>query len=204
METQNISKELYTATLATMTIFNIGVSYIVYAFKLPLYLDAIGTILSTLLLGLRAGIITGVLGFIITSLTFNPLAVYFSGTQAVIAIYTFLLGKRGAYRTPFGLVLSGLGLGLTAAIVSAPVIVAVFGGLTGNGPSLITAYLIASGQTVIKSVLITGGGVELIDKLAQLSIAVFLIKGLPKRVLAAFDNDILRKNFLLKDTELHA
>lgn len=177
---------------------NIGVGAIMFALKLPVYLDAVGTILITFLLGWRAGIITGVLSFVLTSILINPLAIYFIGTQAAIAIYVHLIAKRGGFGNLFKTVVSGIGLGIIAAIVSAPVIVYLFGGITGNGPSLIVAYLVASGQTILKSVVLSGLSIEPIDKTLQCLLALFILKTLPQKRLRLFSNDRLIKNGFIK------
>lgn len=194
----NKSKELSLALIPLGIGINIGVGAIMFALKLPVYLDAVGTILITFLLGWRAGIITGVLSFVLTSILINPLAIYFIGTQAAIAIYVHLIAKRGGFGNLFKTVVSGIGLGIIAAIVSAPVIVYLFGGITGNGPSLIVAYLVASGQTILKSVVLSGLSIEPIDKTLQCLLALFILKTLPQKRLRLFSNDRLIKNGFIK------
>ena len=72
---------------------NIGIGALIKALNLPLYLDSIGTILSTLMLGWWRGAIVGVLGFIITSIFINPFAIYFCGTQVAIALFVHLMAR---------------------------------------------------------------------------------------------------------------
>src|ERR1035441_4531364 len=95
---------------------NLVPAAIVSALKLPNYLDAIGTILITLSLGVRAGILTGVLSFLIGGVTQNPVMPFFAGAQAAIAIYVHLTGRRGWFRGIRVLVPTGIGLGIVAAI----------------------------------------------------------------------------------------
>jgi energy-coupling factor transport system substrate-specific component len=195
MEKQNeVGRELRLALIPLGIGINIGIGALAYALKLPVYLDAIGTVLITIMLGWQAGIITGVLGFIITSIFINPIAIWFIGTQAVIAIYTHLLSKRGAFSNILKTIFTGIGLGIIAAIVSAPIIVYLFGGVTGNGPSLIVAYLVASGKTILKSVLLSGISVEPIDKTIQCLLALFILKSIPKSILSGFRSGSLKEN----------
>ncbi|MFA6925318.1 MAG: hypothetical protein WC223_13815 [Bacteroidales bacterium] len=194
MDTKSNNRGLSLALIPLGIAINIGIGSLVYALKLPIYLDAIGTILLTLLLGWRAGVITGVLGFALTSLLINPLAIYFICTQAVIAVYVHLLAKRGAFSNVYKTIFTGVGMGVIAAIFSAPVIVYLFGGLTGNGTSLIVAYMLASGKTIINSVLLSGFSIEPIDKTIQCLLALFLLKSVPKSILNKFQSGSLKEN----------
>ncbi len=175
---------------------NLGVGTIAQLIKLPIYLDAIGTIAMTLLLGMRAGILVGVLSFLIGGLLVSPVLPWFSGTQAAIAIYVALMARRGGFKTTLRVILSGIGLGVVAAIISAPVIVAVYGGVDGSGASVITAFLIASGKKVVESVFLSGLAIEPVDKLLQCLLAVWLIKGLPKTIIQRFNGELLEPNNL--------
>lgn len=177
---------------------NLVLGGLVHVLKLPIYLDATGTILVTLLAGWRAGVVVGVASFLLASLIISPVYVYFIGTQAVIAVYVYLLASKlkGLRSVPYAC-LTGIGLGVVAGIVSAPVIVAVFGGVSGSGRDLITAILMNSGQQVLNAVILSGATSEPVDKLLQVLIAYSLIKGTPKHLLQHFDNKMLRDNKLL-------
>lgn len=177
---------------------NLVLGGLVHVLKLPVYLDATGTILVTLLAGWRAGVVVGVASFLLASLIISPVYVYFIGTQAVIAVYVYLIAsKLKGLRSVSYVCLTGIGLGVVAGIVSAPVIVAVFGGVSGSGRDLITAILMNSGQQVLNAVILSGATSEPVDKLLQVLIAYSLIKGTPKHLLQHFDNKMLRDNKLL-------
>ncbi|MBI4026217.1 MAG: ECF transporter S component [Verrucomicrobia bacterium] len=189
-------RHLLLAVIPLGIALNLGVGTTAQLIKLPIYLDAIGTIAMTLLLGMRAGILVGVLSFLIGGLLVSPVLPWFSGTQAAIAIYVAIVARRGGFKTTLRVIFCGIGLGVVAAIVSAPVIVAVYGGVDGSGASVITAFLIASGKKVIESVFLSGLAVEPVDKLLQCLLAVWLIKGLPKTIIRRFNGDLLEPNNL--------
>lgn len=176
---------------------NLVPAAIISALKLPIYLDAVGTILITLALGIRAGVLTGVLSFLVGGLTQNPVMPFFAGTQLAIAIYVHLVARRGWFRSPRYIVPVGIGLGIVAALASAPVIVRLFGGLTGSGASLIVAFLLAAGKSVMKSVMLSGLAAEPIDKTLQCLIAFWLLKGMPKNTLPGLKRGSLRQNELI-------
>lgn len=178
-------------------LLNLAPAALIAVFKLPVYVDAIGTILITLTLGLRAGIMTGVMSFLIGGLTQNPVMPFFCATQFFIALYIHLVARRGWFRSLARLIPSGIGLGLVSAVVSAPVIVVLFGGLTGSGASLVAAFFLAAGKSVLQSAILSGLAAEPLDKTMQCLIAFWLLRGVPKSVLSKFRGGSLRENGLL-------
>ncbi len=176
---------------------NLALGLLVHTLKIPLYIDAVGTVVITLLAGMRAGILVGVVSFAVWGI-FNPVYFWFAGTQAAIAIYTHLMATRGAFRTWFRTILAGVGLGIVAGVVSAPVIVALFGGITGSGASVVVAFLVASGKGILKSVILSGMACEPIDKTIQCLLAVWLIKGLPQTLLRHFRRGSLEQNDFIR------
>lgn len=186
------------ALMGMLIAFNVAIGGIVYLAKLPIYLDAIGTILATLILGLLPGIIVGVLSFLVAAVLINPVYVWFIGTQAVIAIYIYVAASYfSAFKSIRRVIPCGIILGVITGIVSAPVIIFVFGGVAGSGRDLITAGLIKTGEQIYKAVVLSGIASEPVDKLLQTLAAFYVIKSSPKRVLDYFRNPILEKNGLL-------
>lgn len=188
------SSQRFLAVIPLGIALNLGIGTLVHLLKLPVYLDAVGTIAITLLCGPVVGVIVGVLSFLLGGVLVNPVLPWFSGTQAAIAIYTHLVGKRGGFRTLGWTVLSGIGLGVVAGVVSAPVIAKLFGGVTGSGASFIAAYLLATGKSLLQSVVLSGLAAEPLDKTLQCLLAVWLLRGLPKSVLRPFAGGSLVEN----------
>lgn len=194
---KKINNELYLVLIPLGIGLNFGLATIVTLLKAPIYLDAIGTIIITILLGWRAGIITGILSFVLMTVTgIGPYHIYFSGTQAAIALFIYFMAKRHFLSNIFRVVITGILLGIVAAIFSAPVIVFLFGGVEGNGPGLITAFLIKTGNTITESVILKGISIEPIDKTIQCLLSYFLIKGIPSTILKKFNSGLLTKNFI--------
>jgi energy-coupling factor transport system substrate-specific component len=178
---------------------NLAIGTIAHTLKVPVYLDAIGTIIITLLLGLVPGILVGVLSFLIGGLLTNPVLPWFCGTQVVIAVYTHVVARYGGFKSVWKTIASGIGLGVVAAIASAPVIVMLFGGVTGSGASLLVAVLLKSGEGVIKSVVLSGFASEPLDKTIQCLVSIWLLRGLPKTMLQNFKNGSLRQNKIIQE-----
>src|SRR5258707_1162484 len=123
--------------------FNVAVGGLVYVLKLPIFLDSIGTILAAVLLGPWRAALVGIFSFLIAAAIINPVYVWFSGTQAIIAFVMYLAARYLAvFRSLVRAIPTGLALGVVTGIASAPVIVFVFGGVAGSGRDLITAALV--------------------------------------------------------------
>ena len=176
---------------------NVGVGAIVKALNLPLYLDSIGTIIATILLGFKKGAIVGVLSFILSTIIINPFAIYFCSTQLIIAWFINIVAKKGMFSNIYKTLFSGIGLGIVTAIVSAPIIVYLFQGATGNGASLVTSFFLKMGNQILNSVLLTGFSIEPLDKLIQCILSYIIIKEIPKSLLKNFVGGTLKENNFL-------
>lgn len=187
-----------TALISMLVALNVAIGGVVHVIKLPIFLDAIGTIVATLIMGLIPGIIVGALSFLLASVLINPVYIWFIGTQIVIAIFIYIFAQHFmAFKSLNRVIPTGITLGIVAGIVSAPVIVFVFGGVAGSGRDIITAVLISSGQQIYKAVILSGIASEPVDKLLQTLAAFYIVKSLPKRLLSQFNNKILQKNAFL-------
>jgi energy-coupling factor transport system substrate-specific component len=191
---KEINTSLSLALVPLGIALNLSIGTIVHMLKLPVYLDAVGTIIVTMLCGVGPGVATGVLSFILGGVLTNPVLPYFAGTQAAIAVFIYLVARLGGFRNWFFIIISGICLGIVAGVVSAPVIVKLFGGVTGSGTSLIVAYLIASGRSIMKSVILSGIASEPIDKLLQCMLAFWILRSIPKSMLVRFNSKLLKIN----------
>jgi energy-coupling factor transport system substrate-specific component len=179
-----------TAALALVplgVLLNLGIGTIVHLLKLPIFLDATGTMLVTVLIGWRWGLVSGVLSFLVGGLLVNPVMPWFSGTQAVIALVAGFMAAKGGFKTIPKVVLTGIVIGVCAGIASAPVIISLFGGITGSGSGFITSFLLASGKRIVESVVLTGLSCEPIDKTLQALLTFWLLKTLPLGIRQKFE-----------------
>jgi energy-coupling factor transport system substrate-specific component len=154
--------------------------------KLPLFLDSLGTVLVSVLGGPLPGILTGLISVAISGMLTDPVAPWFGGTMAIIGAWSGWCAARGAFRRLWLWCLCGALLGVITAIVSAPVKVFLFGGITPAGNTFIVALLMASGKSAWESVVLTGIGCDPVDKALTFLLAWVLIQGLPRTALAHF------------------
>jgi len=198
-ETSAASSRMATIALIPSAVaFNIALAQIVFALKLPVYLDCVGIIITTLIAGLIPGLIVTALAFVVTALLFNPQIIWFTGTAAMMAVVTHLLAKVGGFKTMFRTFFSGLVLGVVSALVSLPVSVLLFGGVTTAGSTFVTAIFIHHGFSIGAANFWSGMICDATtDKVAEAFLAVWLIRAVPHDLLARFRGPTLAKNFKL-------
>lgn len=180
-----MSIQKYTIALALAAI-NLTIGGIVSWLKLPIYLDTIGLILSTVLLGWRFGLLTGTVTIGVGFLIINPYLPAYSLTLIALVTTTELLAKRFMFRSLRTSIMAGVVLAIVAAVVSAPVTAYIFGGVTASGADLLTALLRETGQTIIQSVLLSGVSSELVDKILVSIAACHILHALPRRLFVEF------------------
>jgi energy-coupling factor transport system substrate-specific component len=181
--------------IALCAALNFSIGTIVYLIKLPIYLDSIGTILCALLLAsdrtaaFVCAWLAATLSLIISALVINPFIPWFAGTDVAIALTSAFITARGAatFRarpmpTPAfaaRVLIYGIITGVVAAVVSAPVVAYLFGGVTGSGSAFIVALFLKAGQQVLSAALLSGLTADPVDKTLQVLFAALLYHATP-------------------------
>lgn len=171
----------------------VGINYIGKLFaqllKLPLWLDAIGTVLAAMLGGPIVGALTGAINNIIYGLTVDPMSFAYALTNIAIGIVVGIFSAKGKIKTLAGAVATGLIVAVVATLVSAPLNIMLWGGQTGNvwGDALFAA-MTANGMPIWLASLADEFSVDVIDKVATVVLAFGLFKGLPKNLVVLFDD----------------
>jgi energy-coupling factor transport system substrate-specific component len=182
--------------IALCAALNFAVGNIVYLVKLPIFLDSIGTILCALLIfpdrtaAIVCACIAGAIGVILSGLVLNPFLPWFMFTVLAIALVSALLTANAtetfrARPLPVPsfvgkVVMYGIITGLAAAVASAPVVVWLFGGVTGSGSGFVVAFFLKTGQQLLNSALLAGLTTEPIDKTLQVLLAALLYRATPR------------------------
>ncbi|MCD6552988.1 MAG: ECF transporter S component [Anaerolineae bacterium] len=185
----SIKKDFNTMTLVLIPVaiaINVVIGEIVALLKLPVYLDSIGTVLVGAICGPWAGALTGTLSNVIWGLIIDPNAFPWFPVAFFIGFVAGWCANFGLFKSWWKVVIAGFLIALTAAIVSTPIAVYLYGGITASGSSFITAYLLATGKSLITSVLSTNFLVEPVDKIATALLAFAIVKGLAGRYLSRF------------------
>jgi energy-coupling factor transport system substrate-specific component len=184
-----IKKDFTTLTLVMIPVavaINVAVGQLVILLKLPLYLDSIGTILVGLLAGPWAGAVTGIISNLIWSITgLFPQAWAWAHVAAVVGLLAGFFGRFIKRNYAWWLV-GGLLTGAVAAVLSAPVSAALFGGVTGTGQDFLVGLFRATGASIVEATLGQGIVSDPLDKLISFLLVFLVVLGLPKRFLLRF------------------
>jgi energy-coupling factor transport system substrate-specific component len=181
--TLSIQKSSIALALAAL---NLTIGGIVSWLKLPIYLDTIGLVISTVLLGWRYGLLTGIVTVGVGFFIINPYLPAYSATLIALVVTGELLARKFMFRSVASSIVSGLTLAIVAAVVSAPVTAYFFGGVTASGADLLTALLRQTGKTILQSVVLSGVSSELVDKTIVSIAACLIFRALPRRFFADF------------------
>ena len=166
---------------------NIVGAFIALNLRLPIYMDSIGTIMVGFLMGPLYGVITGLLGSIISGLTFNIYSIYFAPVQIAVGLLSGVLFKydfiRG-YKMPFGVLVISVFSSFIGAVIAA----FLFNGVTSSGSSYIVAIISNLGLNKVVSVFLVQFITDYIDKLLGVTIILPVVLSLPER----FKHKIIR------------
>lgn len=185
----SIKKDFNTMTWVLIPVaiaINVVIGEIVVQLKLPVYLDSIGTVLVAVLCGPWAGALTGTLSNTIWGLLIDPNALPWWPVALFIGFVAGWCARGGLFKSWWKAAITGFLVALTAALVSTPISVYIYGGITASGSSFLTAYLLQTGQSLLPAVLITNNIVEPFDKISTSLLAFAIIQGLSMRFLARF------------------
>jgi energy-coupling factor transport system substrate-specific component len=176
-------------TTTTWVLIPIGIGlnavggFIVNLLKLPLFMDNIGTVLLAILAGPWAAALTGGLSNFVSAMLGSPQQLAFFPVPVAIGLVAGFLARRGWFDDVKRVLASSLVIWIVATIIATPIVVLVFGGVTGAGTSLVTGVLVASGRALVESALTAQFLVEFFDKGATTFIAYFIGKSVPPRYL---------------------
>lgn len=151
-------------------VLNIVGAFIALNLRLPVYLDSVGTVLSGVLLGPVYGAATGVLGSLISGITFDIYSLYYAPVQiftGLMAGWMFRTKWLSGWRLPFG----GLIVSLPTSIASAVITAFLFGGITSSGSSYLVVLMSNLGMNLTLSCFLVQVLTDYADKL----IAVLLV-----------------------------
>lgn len=185
----NIAKDFNTMTWVLIPVaiaINLAIGQIVLVLKLPVYLDSIGTVLVGVLCGPWAGALTGALSNTIAGIILDPGWFPWWPVAAAIGATAGIMANLGYFKNWWKVVVTGFIIALVATIVGTPISIYVFGGLSASGSSLITAFLLETGRSLVASVLTTNFISEPLDKIATSLLAFAIIDGLSNRYLSRF------------------
>ena len=152
-----------------------GKAFAVY-YNLPLWLDAVGTVITAYVLGPVCGAIVGLTGNLIYGMR-NPVAAAYGLTSIAIGLITGYVAKKGLLETIFGTLSSSILVTLASVIISTPLNLLFYGGMTGNvwGDGVI-GFLGEYGIWRLPSMVIGEFYIDFLDKVITLVVLFLLIQ----------------------------
>lgn len=153
--------------------------------KLPMYLDCIGTIFGAMLCGPWVGAVIGLLTNVVTGIA-NPVNFAFIPVSVVVGLVTGFLSRKQMFSAWWKWIISMVLMALCSIIVAAPIIVYVYGGVTGGGTSIITATMMAAGSNIWAAVAGSDGVFTVVDRVISFIITYLIIRVIPDRTLIKF------------------
>lgn len=154
---------------------NIIGGVIVEYFKLPAFLDSVGTILIGAVLGPLYGALVGLITNLLLGYFVYSGLYYFAVVNILIGVTAGLIFKKYPFNFKY-ILIAALAVAIVGTIFGNLISYYVFGGITGSSIDQITMYLLKTGMDRLLAVNIAGFILNLIDKVASFAI-VFVIVG---------------------------
>ncbi|WRS28853.1 ECF transporter S component [Oscillospiraceae bacterium MB08-C2-2] len=184
----NIKKDFSLMTILLIPVaiaLNVVGGQIAAALALPLYIDSIGTIMAGILAGPWVGLVTGVLSNVINGI-FQPNFFPFAIVSGIIGLVSGFLSRKEMFTKWWKIVVSILCVTLVGVIVGSPIVMYVYGGITGTGSTYITALMMAAGQNMLTSVFTSQVFTEIADKGLSIVLAYIIIRAMSDRILVKY------------------
>lgn len=167
-------------------VINIVLGTVVSALQIPLlFLDTIGTIFVSVILGPWAGALTGGLTNVIQGFLTNPRDIPFALVNIAVGLIVGFIARKWKFNIKTA-VITGLILAVVAPLIGTPIAVFLYGGLTGGGTDLLFVWLLASGNKIFTAAFLPRIAGNLVDKVVSCVLVAILIKKLPKSQLESF------------------
>lgn len=162
-------------------------AHIAAAFKLPLYLDSIGTIGAAATGGLLPGIIVGFLTNVINCIS-DPVTIYYACISILLAICSSYYAAKGYFKRFPDILIVIVGLTLIGGGIGSVLTWYLFGGGIGEGISSPLATIIYEEHftNMFLSQLIADIMIDFIDKSISVVVASFVLLLLPEDLISRF------------------
>lgn len=185
---EKFKKHFTTTTLVLIPIcagINLIGGWLATTLKLFVFLDMIGTIVAAAIGGPWVAAVVGLLTNIFMAIVANPVYLPYALVSIGVGLLTGYMVQKGFFKSFGGYVITWLANTLLSVIISSAITILVFGGSTGaTGGSALTAYLLATGQKIITSVVATSFLETLLDRAIAYFAAFIVLSRIPKKFIS--------------------
>lgn len=178
--------------LALCSVINLIGGHIALLFRLPVYLDSLGTVFAAALMGPLSGMIPGIISNLIGGVTTDIYALYYLPVQMITGGIAGLLFQKISFHERKRLIKILLGAGIVSipgTVISSSITAIVFGGITSSGSTLLVQLLHHLGLGLTVSVCIVQGLTDYADRAIVLALTVALLAVVPSSIKIAADKE---------------
>lgn len=178
--------------LALCSVINLIGGHIALLFRLPVYLDSLGTVFAAALMGPLSGMIPGIISNLIGAVTTDIYALYYLPVQMITGGIAGLLFQKISFHDRKRLIKILLGAGIVSipgTVISSSITAIVFGGITSSGSTLLVQLLHHLGLGLTASVCIVQGLTDYADRAIVLALTVALLAVVPSSIKIAADKE---------------
>ncbi len=180
------AKQMNKMTLYVIPIaiaLNIVVSNIVFALKLPIWLDSIGVVLTAVISGFWPATIVGVITGLASLIT-NPSNIFYIPLFVITGGVATILSHYNGYSTFLRSLLSGIIGGITTGVSGSLITIIVYHGLSSTGTGIIAGLLRQIGAPNWLAAMSAGVSGDITDKVITALVVFYILIALPQRTLA--------------------
>ncbi|MDO5725340.1 MAG: ECF transporter S component [Tissierellia bacterium] len=153
------SKKIALASIFAVT--NVLLAFLALSLKLPIYLDCIGTISSTKILGMKYGILTAIVSALI-NFTYDSYAIYYMPVAIAIAILANLFNAK-KFKNGNIFIKTAI-ISILPSILAAIITAKIFGGITSSGSSIVLQALTKLGLPMTVAAFLVQLPTDFLDK----------------------------------------
>lgn len=169
--------------LALAVVINLVGAQVALLFRLPVYLDSIGTVFIAAVCGPVYGMLPNLLSGLIFGMTTDVYSLYYAPVGILLGLLTGLVWKKkkDGFWWPF---LATLIITVPTSLISAGITAGLFGGITSSGSTYLVQLLAKTPLGLTLSCFIVQLFTEYLDRLLAIYIVLILLKKFPASFLS--------------------
>lgn len=168
----------YQVCLVAMAVgLNVAGGQLALMFRLPIYLDSIGTILVGTFLGPWFGMVPNLLSGILMGVTTDIYSLYFAPAGMVTGFMAGLVWRKNHLKGR--LWLWALAVAIPGTCVSSVICAFVFGGITSSGSTVLVQLLARTPLGMTASIFVVQILTDYLDRAVSMAMVAYLLKTLP-------------------------
>jgi energy-coupling factor transport system substrate-specific component len=166
--------------LALAVCINLIGGQLALTFRLPIYLDSIGTMLVGALCGPFYGMLPNLLSGLIFGMTTDVYSLYFAPVGMIVGLMSGLAWKKrcsGAWWLP----LAALVITVPGTLLSSAITAVLFGGITSSGSTILVQLLAKTPLGLTASVFVVQFITDYMDRFISLMLVIRIFGMLPEK-----------------------